>query len=260
MFIYSILLLFAHLLVPPEGRTISTRFDPPAGFTRKPCIKNSFAFYLRNLALKPAGSLVKYYNGAEKTKMVYAAVVDMDIGHKDLQQCADAVMRLRAEFLYSTDQYDKISFTLTNGFVVDYAKWIKGYRVMVSGQETYWKKTAEPGVNYANFRAYLDLIFNYAGTISLSACLHEKNCRSIAIGDVFIVGGSPGHAVIVVDLVENNRGQKRFLLAQSYMPAQDIQVLKNYTDPGISPWYDLPEFSPLYTPEWTFKPEQLKTW
>ena len=44
------------------------------------------------------------------------------------------------------------------------------------------------------------------------------------IGDVLIQGGSPGHAVIVVDMAENPAtGEKLYLLAQSYMPAQDIQ-------------------------------------
>ena len=47
---------------------------------------------------------------------------------------------------------------------------------------------------------------------------------SMQIGDVLIQGGSPGHAVIVVDMAENPAtGEKLYLLAQSYMPAQDIQ-------------------------------------
>ena len=58
------------------------------------------------------------------------------------------------------------------------------------------------------------------------------------IGDVFIIGGSPGHAVIVVDMAVNpETHEKVFLLAQSYMPAQQIQLLKNNNDPDLSPWY-----------------------
>ena len=51
------------------------------------------------------------------------------------------------------------------------------------------------------------------------------------IGDVFIKGGFPGHAVVVLDMAENDRtGQRVFLLAQSYMPAQDIHIMKNPTN------------------------------
>ncbi|MBN2610182.1 MAG: hypothetical protein JXB00_01355, partial [Bacteroidales bacterium] len=51
---------------------------------------------------------------------------------------------------------------------------------------------------------------------------------------------------------------KVFLLAQSYMPAQDIQILKNPNDKSISPWYSLDFEGDLITPEWTFKKTDLK--
>ena len=71
-----------------KGTTLETRFNSPAGYERKPVDANSFAFYLRNLPLKPAGSKVKYYDGTTKEDPVYDAVVDMEISNKDLQQCA----------------------------------------------------------------------------------------------------------------------------------------------------------------------------
>jgi len=45
----------------------------------------------------------------------------------------------------------------------------------------------------------------------------STNIEEINIGDVFIVGGSPGHAVIVVDMAQNDNNEKIFLLAQSYI-------------------------------------------
>ena len=56
----------------------------------------------------------------------------------------------------------------------------------------------------------------------------KVSIENIEIGDVFIQGGFPGHAIIVVDLAENEVGEKCFLVAQSYMPAQEIHVLKNF--------------------------------
>ncbi len=131
-------------LVYDKGSTIKTRFNTPLGFERIAVEENSFANYLRNLPLKPVESKVKYFDGRIKGDFAYEAVVDMEIGNTDLQQCADAVMRLRGEYFYAQKDFDKISFTLTNGFKVDYTEWMKGNRIIVNGNNTSWKKTAEP--------------------------------------------------------------------------------------------------------------------
>lgn len=98
-------------LINPEGRTIATRILTPKGYKREKHSRNSFAYYLSNLPLKPHGSKARYYDGGTKSSEgVYIAVVDMDIGKRDLQQCADAIMRLRGEYLYGTGQPDRIHF------------------------------------------------------------------------------------------------------------------------------------------------------
>ena len=90
--------------------------------------------------------------------------------------------------------------------------------------------------DYAAFRKYMNLVFAYAGTYSLEHELKPAPLADIAIGDVFIKGGFPGHAVLVADMVENPAtGEKRFLLIQSYMPAQEMHVLKNPARPTARP-------------------------
>ena len=247
-------------LIDESGATLQTRFNTPEGFIRKPAEENSFANYLRNLPLKPAGTKVKYYNGETKDNIVYDAVVDMPISNKDLQQCADAVMRLRGEYFFTQNLYDQISFTLTNGFVMNYSEWIKGNRLAINGNNTWWKKTAAPSNTYSDFRSFMEIVFTYAGSLSLSKSLQSKHLTDISAGDVFIVGGSPGHAVIVVDVAENKSGEKVFMIAQSYMPAQETQVLKNLNDENISPWYNANIPGDIVTPQWTFTNEQLKAW
>jgi hypothetical protein len=239
--------------------TLVQRFVPPAGFVRPVLQANSFGHYLQNLPLKPVDSPVHLYNGQLKARQsVHAAVVDMDTGDRDLQQCADAVMRLRAEYLFTQKQYDQIHFKLTNGFEMDYTKWRQGYRVRVDGNKTEWYPTNTLSTNYESFRKYLDFVFMYAGTLSLSKEMQPKQVKDLAIGDVFIQGGSPGHAVIVVDVVvKDDDGEKIFLLAQSYMPAQEIHVLKNPNDVGLSPWFSADFGEELVTPEWTFRQEML---
>lgn len=94
--LFGICCLFA-LQGVGQGTTVQTRIALPAGFSRINVKEGSFEEYLRNLPLRPRGSKVHYYDGREKRDTrVYCAVVDMEIGKRDLQQCADAVIRLRA--------------------------------------------------------------------------------------------------------------------------------------------------------------------
>lgn len=247
------------VLSNPEGRAIAERFMPPQGFERTAAEENAFADYLRNLPLQPEGSRVIYYDGREKPGDVYDAVIDMDVGDRDLQQCADAVMRLRAEYLYHQARYDDIHFNFTNGFNAEYGKWMQGYRIKVKGNSVSWEKNGTGSSEYADFRKYLDMVFAYAGSLSLSKEMESVAVEDMVIGDVFIYGGSPGHCVIVVDMAVNNiTGEKLFMLAQSYMPAQSIHILKNEQDEGISPWYSVDFGEELNTPEWTFKRGDLK--
>jgi len=247
-------------MINPDGQTLETRILTPEGFERIIIDEISFAGYLRQLPLKPHGSEVTLYNGRTKQNHdVYNAVVDLNIGKKDLHQCADAVMRLRAEYLWKQKLYDKIHFNFTNGFRVDYPEWMKGKRIVVEGNQTYWTLSHSPSNTYQDFWEYMEIIFSYAGTFSLSRELNPVNIDDLRIGDIFIQGGSPGHAIIVVDLALNSQTKEKiFLLAQSYMPAQEIQILKNPNNDKISPWYSVDFGEILETPEWTFYKTDLK--
>lgn len=219
------------------------RFACPDSFTRVVADTNSFAAYLRNLKLKQHGSPVLYYDGSPKNRPdVYAAVVDMEIGTRDLQQCADAVMRLRAEYLFSQKQYNQISFRFVSDRKMhDYLSFAGADR---SGKV---------------FLAYMDHVFTYANTASLIKQLKKKPMDLIEPGDVLIQSGNPyGHAVIVVDVCQAADGRRKYMLAQSYMPAQEIQILYNTLKDGV--WYDQYNEGEIETPEWRFTCKDLYTW
>lgn len=242
-----------------NSNTIASRFSPPEGYQRIEADSNSFAFYLRHLPLKPVGTKVKYYDGRTKyNSHVAAAVIDVPVGNKDLQQCADAVIRLRAEYLRNAGRKDEIVFNFTNGTPASWPKWEEGYRCYVDGNNVDWRKTRDRSDSYENFGAYLETVFMYASSISLEKELAPASLNNIMPGNVFIVGGSPGHAVIVVDVAENPEGKRVFMLAQSYMPAQDIHVLINPVDSKMSPWYYLNDGEELDTPEWNFASGSLR--
>lgn len=76
--------------------------------------------------------------------------------------------------------------------------------------------------------------------------------RSMRAGDLFIQPGFPGHAVLVVDVARDSAGRRIFLLAQSYMPAQDSHILQNPDGGPLGAWYDINFGTTLKTPEWTF--------
>lgn len=238
-------------------RTIES-ISTPAGFIR--VASNGFGTYLRKLPLKPEGTKVKLYDGTEKYWQGGAyAVVDMEIGKTDLQQCADACIRLRAEYLWRNKQYDKIHFNFVNGFKADYTKWAEGNRISVEGNKASWYEAGVPDYSYRSFRKYLNMVFSYAGTASLAKETTPVKLGDAQIGDVFILGGSPGHAMIIVDIAQDRNGRKAMMVAQSYMPAQDIHVVTNLNNEDISPWYIYNDDTLAFEfPEWTFQSYQIK--
>lgn len=245
------------------AETLAQRIAPPPGFERAAVAPESFAAWLRGLPLKPAGSPVLLFSGAPKPRQdVHAAVIDIDVGNRDLQQCADAAMRLRAEWLFAGNRAPDIAFNDTGSAKpIAFSRWAAGERPKMSGRTLSWSRSTKPDASYASFRRYMDTVFTWAGTYSLERELAPAPVAEIAAGDLFIKGGFPGHAVLVADIAESKAtGEKRFLLVQSFMPAQDMHVLKNPQSADGSPWYPLAFGEQLVTPEWIFPRESLRRW
>jgi hypothetical protein len=204
----------------------------PQGFKRTQT--NSFGDYLRSISLK-SDKTVYLYNGEKKgNQTAQYAVLDISIGNENLQQCADAAMRLRAEWLFKTKLYDKIVFNSVSGEPLRFT----------------------PPYNYIHLMKHMKVVFGFCNSWSLEKQLKKKSIMDIQVGDVLIKGGFPGHVVMVVDMVVNRKGEKLMMLAQSYMPAQDIHILKG---PINEAWYPVKE-GQIITPQWTFNSGQVKTW
>ncbi len=211
----------------------------PAGFRRQNASQGSFTIFLRNVKLKKDNTVYLYNGQPKRNQFAQYAVLDISIGNADLQQCADAVMRLRAEYLFEQKDYEKIVF-------YDHNK--KAYPFAAPFTPTH-------------LSSYLKRVFGMCGSASLAKQLKPVTFfKNIQPGDVIIRGGFPGHAVIVMDVASNTKGEKIFLLAQSYMPAQDIHVLVNPTNPELSPWYEVNDDLFIQTPEYTFTKNELKSW
>lgn len=242
-----------------EGDTIGSRFCAPEGYARVFAGEGSFASFLRAYPLKEDQSPVLLYNGERKRNQnAHIAVTKLSVEPEDLQQCADSVMRMYAEYFWQTGQYERIAFHFVSGFLAEYAKWREGYRITVNGNEAVWVKSGTYDDSYETFASYLRMVFAYAGTLSMETESQEISLSQTEAGDVFLKGASPGHVVMILDVCENADGKKAFLLGQGYMPAQEFHVLKNPLHEE-DPWYYEEEITyPFTTPEYTFSEGSLR--
>jgi len=242
-------------------RTIADSVAAPAGFGRVAVAPGSFGDWLRHLPLKPADNGVSLHDGRPVADHgTVAAVVDIDVGRSDLQQCADAVMRLRAEYLFSRRLTGLIGFELYSGERYRFAAFAEGVTPVLSGERIVWQSGPPQDSSHASLRRWLDTVYAFASTRSLAHELRPVAPPSdAAIGDVFVHPGSPGHALIIVDLaVDPASGRKLALLAQSSTPARDVHVLWNALDPRLGPWFELVEGRSFATPGRVFAPNELR--
>ena len=117
----------------------------PQGFIRVAVPDKSFAFFLRHFPLKKDNT-VYLYNGRRKPfQLAQFAVLDLSTGTEDLQQCADAIMRLRADYLFEQKRFTEISFSDNNG---------KKYNSPINPDRR-------------SFDRYLRTVYSWCGTLSL---------------------------------------------------------------------------------------------
>jgi len=232
----------------------------PSGYLRTKSNDSLFAQYLRNIQFKADNQVLLYDGSPKYNQDAQYRVLNLGVGKKNLQQCADAVIRLRAEYLFKSKRFTEIKFHFTSGHFCKWLDYAEGFRPQISGNSVNFNKSAPKDNSEKSFIHYLDLIYTYCGTASLHKELNPKNIKSIEVGDVLIKTGNPyGHAVIVMDVAKNKFGERIFILAQSYMPAQEIHILKNTEAIALNPWYKAIEGT-IETPEWTFSSGDLRTW
>jgi hypothetical protein len=203
--------------------------NAPNGYERKTTPDDSFGSFLRGLKLSN-NNTVYLFDGTKKDYQNQYAVIAIPLDG-ELEQCADFVMKLRMLYL-KTQSKDMVFYDNEDGVY----------------------KLSYP---YNNFNNYKQRVFGMCGTMSLSKHLLPRDMKEIAIGDVFIKGGFPGHVQIVIDVVEDTEGHKLFMLAEGYTPAQSPHIVKNINDE--SPWFSNEE-NTIASTGYTFTSDQLMTW
>lgn len=193
---------------------------------------HNWAGYLQNLPEIKA-PILNYRGEPVSNQWKHYAVLPFDVGRADLQQCADALIRIRAEFLFEEKRYSEISFRFTSGERFSYESFLAGKRPAASGSRNAVYTVSSSTNNHESLRKYLDIVYTYTNTIALERDLLPA--KDFAVGTVVVHGGSPGHCFLIIDETTNEKGQKVFKLAEGYMPAQTIYILKNPEDG--SPWH-----------------------
>jgi len=241
-------------LVNTSGLTVKDRVKIPEHFKRVVYSQESFQEYVRNYTLKAFGAKVINYTGRPYFyQSGHIGILDIPVPKNGLQQCADALIRIRSEYLWDTNNKGDIGFNFTSGHYCSWQKYAEGYRPKIDGNTVSFHKTRKRDHSKSNFYNYLNLIYAYSGTLSLNSELGEiTSIENLKIGDMLIVGGSPGHVVMIADVIENETGEKRFLLMQGNTPAQSVHLLKNLDNTTMTPWYELKLNSEITIPGYTF--------
>ncbi len=242
-------------LLNKDSLTIASRVNVPKGYKRVNYERGTFEAYLRNYPLKPFGSKIINYDGTEYFwQHGHIGILDISVPDNGLQQCADALIRIRSEYLWDTDRKDEIGFNFTSGHYCSWKQYALGFRPKIQGNQVSFHKTTTPDDSKTNFYRYLNLIYTYAGTLSL---YHElpavQDAKNLKIGDMLIKGGSPGHIVMICDEVVNDQGEKMYLLFQGNTPAQTVHLVKNLENSDMSPWYTLKKDAVIPVSNYTFQ-------
>jgi hypothetical protein len=234
---------------PKPDASLETRFPTPPGYKRVPVEPGSFAEWLRSLPMAPEGTSVSSFDGKQTLAAdddYLAGVVAIDTGNPDLQQSSDVIIRLHAEYLWSRGEKDKISYLSATKLNMPFSRWEKGQRLIPNGPNVFWVKGKPSGdVDHAEFRRYLDAVFNWANSTSLSARSTPVGAESLTAGDFFLQSREPNHVAVVLDIAEKPSGERVALLGQARNPAESIHVVR----PGkATPWFSVRPPVPVLTP------------
>lgn len=216
--------------------------------------ENSWSYFLQHLPEKNA-PIVDYKGNIISYQQKHVAIIPYDVGNEDLQQCADALMRLRAEYLFTQKRFDEIGFHFVSGQYYTWNEYCKGLRPIAKGNSVKFITAGVTDRTHASLRKYLDIVYAYASTISLATEL--KNTNRFEIGTVIIHPGSPGHCFIITDEAATSSGEKVYKLVEGYTPAQSIYVVRNLQDESLSEWYRL-KAGPISTASYNFNDYKMK--
>jgi hypothetical protein len=232
---------------PKPDASLEERFPAPPGYKRVKVEPNSFAEWLRGLPMAAEGTPAKSFDGKETLAGdddFMAGVVAIDVGSQDLQQSSDVIIRLHAEYMWSRGDKEQIAYRSATKLSLPLSRWEKGQRLIAQGPNVFWAVQGKPAdVDHAEFRRYLDAVFTWANSTSLSPrSTPVEDPKELTAGNFFLQSQD---VAVVLDMAEKPSGERVALLAKSRTPAENIHVLR----PGkATAWFSIRPPVPVMTP------------
>lgn len=234
--------------------TLRRRFEAPAGFERVEVEPGSYQAYLRGLPLRTDRTRTRLYNG-DPVRMPSAAIIPLELGPRDLHQCADSVIRLHGEWLWASGQAEQASYHYTSGDLAAWEDWRRGRPLEVRGGQVRQVERAPAPNTWRAYRRWLDEIFRYASTRSMHRDAERvTDPEELRAGDFFLMAGNPGHVIVLLDVATHPDGRRAALIGQGYIPAREVHVIgvRAREDVLDRVWFVLPEGpdDEIDTPTW----------
>ncbi len=169
------------------------------------------------------------WDGTRAGQDSHCAVVDLDIGRRDLLQCADRHPEVAGgtPLCHRTGRRRRVRFTSGH----EAAAWRR------------WRTVPAPGVRQPGELDHLRLVpadgvpsWLLAG--ARPAPPRRRRPTLLRGGDLLVIGGFPGHVAVVVDAARHpETGRRVDAPGPGVLPAQDVHVLASCPglDPGSSP-------------------------
>ena len=200
-------------------------------FTDEP---DSWSEWLRLLPLAAPGTPVRNFRGeivVPGDDEHLAAVVAIDIGSENVQQSADVILRLHAEWRWYVNDR-RMLYLSDSKAELPLARWFAGERLTTTGAEPTWTRQAapKPQRDHADFRAYLDGVFTWSDGRALLAESVPLAPEKLEPGAFFLHQGAPAEVLVVLDVATSPAGKRAMLLAQALNPAENIHVLRPNRD------------------------------
>ena len=246
-------------LLSPEGETLETRILTPDGFERVPVEKGSFGEYLRNYPLLPDDIKLPVYDGTTFNSTDVATIFDISLEADGYQQCADSIIRLYSDYFYETNQFERINYMFSNGDECSYERWRKGKRMLTFLSFSCEIPAALPDKSEQQYRNYLKEVMRYAGTLSLQKESEVISPDELRIGDIIC---NDTHVVMIADAAVNEKGEKCYLIGQSFIPSVCFHILTKTEGRDISPWFTEEQFKndTFTVGSFTFEKNDIRRW
>lgn len=229
-------------------KTIREVFTPPSGFKRIHLEESSFGHYLRNLPVVDSVVVLTFKGATFKVAndTTVAGVIPVAIEGKSLWHCMDILQVLHMDYLESNNRKQEISYPLPEGTSLSWLEWQNGVRPVFKGLK-FVKESRHPKLvsvykivqdsSVKNFRRYCNTIFEFSGTQTFWHNSPHIKLAEIQPGDFIVKKGDKGHAVLIVDLAINEKGEKVALIGQGDTPACQFYLLMK----EHNPWFKIDE-------------------